>query len=128
MGDSHASKPLNAVALAAVGAAFTLAAHHVIAQSFPIKPVRIITSEPAGINDITTRMIAQGLNAIFKQAVVVDNRGGAGGAIAGEITARAVPDGYTLISYGSSLWLGSDGSLSYHGKVGDRSFDYHIGD
>jgi tripartite-type tricarboxylate transporter receptor subunit TctC len=36
---------------------------------------------------------------------VVDNRGGGGGAIAGEITARAVPDGYTLISYGSSLWL-----------------------
>ena len=74
-------------------------------DNYPARPVRIIAGEPGAINDITTRLIAQGLTASLSQQVVVDNRGGAGGAIAGEIVARAAPDGYTLISYGSSLWL-----------------------
>jgi len=75
------------------------------AQDYPSKPVRIITSEPAGINDVATRIIAQGLAGIVPQPVIVENRGGAGGAVAGEIVARATPDGYTLLSYGSSFWL-----------------------
>ena len=74
-------------------------------DEYPARPVRILAGEPGGINDITTRMIAQGLTAGLGQQVIVDNRGGAGGAVAGEIVARAAPDGYTLISYGSSLWL-----------------------
>jgi len=49
---------------------------------YPIKPIRIITAEPGGVNDITTRMIAQELTSSLHQQVVVDNRGGAGGAIA----------------------------------------------
>jgi tripartite-type tricarboxylate transporter receptor subunit TctC len=94
---------LRVVILAAGAALAPLSAVH--GQNYPTKPIRIITSEPAGINDITTRMIAQGLASTFGQQMVVDNRGGAGGAIAGEIAARSVADGYTLISYGSSLWL-----------------------
>jgi tripartite-type tricarboxylate transporter receptor subunit TctC len=75
------------------------------AQNYPNKPIRVITSEPAAINDVTTRVLAQGLALAMGQQVIVDNRGGAGGAIAGEILAKATPDGYTLLSYGSSLWL-----------------------
>lgn len=77
----------------------------VTGEIYPSKPIRIITSEPAAINDVTTRVLAQGLSLAMGQQLIVDNRGGAGGAIAGEILAKAMPDGYTLLSYGSSLWL-----------------------
>lgn len=84
-------------------AALLCAALPAAAQNYPTKPVRIITSEPAGINDVATRIIAQGLAAALGQAVIVENRGSA--AITGTMAARAAPDGYTLLCYGSTLWL-----------------------
>jgi len=72
-------------------------------QSFPVKPVRIVTSQAGGGSDFTVRLMAQGLTEIWGHPVVVDNRGG--GIIAGEIVSRAPADGYTLIYYGSTLWL-----------------------
>src|SRR5262245_29966606 len=74
------------------------------AQNYPNKPIRIVTSEPGGGADFTSRLIAQTISGSLGQPVIVDNRGGAG-IIAAEIVAKAVPDGYTLMVIGSSLWL-----------------------
>jgi len=74
------------------------------AQPYPTKPVRIVTNEPGAGLDFSARLIAQGLTERFKQQVIVENRGGAGGIIAGEMVARAAPDGYTLIFYSNGLW------------------------
>ena len=74
------------------------------AQDYPHKPIRIVTNEPGAGLDFSARLIAQGLSERFKQAVIVDNRGGAGGIIAGELVAKAAPDGYTLLFYSNGLW------------------------
>lgn len=75
------------------------------AQSYPNKPIRMLAPEPGGGNEVAGRLIARGLSEALGQNVVVENRGAASGAIAGEIVARAAPDGYTLLYYGSSIWL-----------------------
>jgi tripartite-type tricarboxylate transporter receptor subunit TctC len=69
-----------------------------VAQSYPSKPVRLVVGfPPGGAADILGRIAAQQMTLALKEQVVVDNRGGAGGLVATEITARAVPDGYTLL-------------------------------
>lgn len=73
-------------------------------QNYPVKPVRIVTAEPGGGNDFAARVLAQGLTRSLGQQVLVDNRGGAGGAIAAEIAAKAQPDGYTLLLYAGNIW------------------------
>lgn len=72
------------------------------AQDFPVKPIRILTSEPGGGGDIVARIIAQGMSGTFGQQVIVDNRSG---ALPGEIVAKALPDGYTLLLHGGSFYL-----------------------
>ena len=68
------------------------------AQDYPTRPIRVIVPFTAGAGtDIVGRAIAQALNDAWKQSVVVDNRPGAGGTIAGELVARASADGYTLM-------------------------------
>lgn len=74
-------------------------------QQYPVKPVRMLAPEPGGGNEVAGRIIAQALTEGLGQQVVVENRGGAGGAVVGEILARANPDGYTLLYYGSGIWL-----------------------
>ncbi len=74
-----------------------------LAQSFPVKPIRIVTYPPGGGTDFASRLIAQGLTAGSGWQVVVDNR--PGGVIQGELLAAAPADGYTLLLNGSSLWL-----------------------
>jgi tripartite-type tricarboxylate transporter receptor subunit TctC len=70
----------------------------VFAQNYPDRPVRLVVGfPPGGAADILGRVAAQQLSSGLGQQVVVDNRGGAGGLIATEITARANPDGYTLL-------------------------------
>jgi tripartite-type tricarboxylate transporter receptor subunit TctC len=70
-----------------------------LAQSFPTRPVRLVSPNPAGgANDVIGRIVASKLAEILGQQVVVDNRGGAGGMIAAEIVARAPADGYTLLA------------------------------
>jgi tripartite-type tricarboxylate transporter receptor subunit TctC len=74
-----------------------------LAQGYPSKPARILTSGgPGGNNDTQTRGLAQGLAARLGQPFVVENRAGAQGAIAGEACARAAPDGYTLCTFGNN--------------------------
>jgi tripartite-type tricarboxylate transporter receptor subunit TctC len=79
--------------------AMTCGAAH--GQSYPVKPVRIVTVAPGSANDVVARLIAQELKGPFGQAVVVDNRG----TIAAEVVSKAAPDGYTLLLYGSAVWI-----------------------
>ncbi|MDB5808215.1 MAG: putattive exported protein [Betaproteobacteria bacterium] len=79
--------------------ALTLAAAGVVsAQTYPSRPLRIVVPYAAGgSTDVLARMIGQQMTATLGQAVVIDNRTGAGTLIATEIVARAAPDGYTLL-------------------------------
>jgi tripartite-type tricarboxylate transporter receptor subunit TctC len=72
------------------------------AQNFPVRPVRILTTEPGASSDLAARVIALGLTARLGQQVIVDNRGG---VLAIDALVKAQPDGYTLLLYGSGLWL-----------------------
>jgi tripartite-type tricarboxylate transporter receptor subunit TctC len=73
------------------------------AQSYPTKSIRIVTSAPGGANDLTTRIIAQGIAPLLGQPVVVDNRGS---VLTGEIVAKAPPDGYTILAQATSFTMG----------------------
>jgi tripartite-type tricarboxylate transporter receptor subunit TctC len=75
-------------------------------SAFPARPVRLLVAQAAGgPTDVVARIYAARLSEILGQQTVVDNRPGAGGSIAGEITARANPDGYTLM-------VGANGTLA----------------
>ena len=68
-----------------------------IAQNFPNRPVRMLIPFPPGsAADIIARAMEPAMREKLGQALVIDNRGGAGGNIAAELTAKAVPDGYTI--------------------------------
>ena len=68
------------------------------ADEYPGKPIRIVVPYPPGsVTDLLARLIAQKLIEIWKQPVVVENRGGGGSVIGTEIVAKAPPDGYTLL-------------------------------
>jgi tripartite-type tricarboxylate transporter receptor subunit TctC len=96
-GCAAVKRMLIAVALSAPLASGAWAA---AAPAFPTRPVRIIVPfAPGGGNDIIARVVGSKLAESWSQQVVIDNRPGAGGNIAGEIAARAVPDGYTLFQY-----------------------------
>ena len=89
----------NAMAiLASALLALSLAAQPVAAQPYPTKPVRLIVPfPPGGVTDIVGRILAQRLGESLGQQVVVDNRGGAAGAIGAQAAAKSAPDGYTLL-------------------------------
>ncbi len=68
------------------------------AQNFPTKPVRIIVPfAPGGANDVIARVVSQQLAQPLGQQAIVENRGGAGGAVGADVVARSAPDGYTLL-------------------------------
>ena len=69
------------------------------AQSYPERPVRVLVGlAPGGGTDSVARIITQKLADMFGQSFVIDNRPSAGGNVAGEMAARAAPDGYTLLT------------------------------
>ena len=73
------------------------------AENWPTKPLRMLTAELGGGSDLSARLIAQGLSGNLGQQVIVDNR--VGGVIIADIAAKSAPDGYTLFTYSSTLWL-----------------------
>jgi len=83
---------------------FAGAAVFVHAQSYPTKPIRFVVGFTAGgASDITSRIIGQKLTEHLGQLVIIDNRAGASGTIAGGIVAKAPADGYTLLSGATSI-------------------------
>lgn len=90
---------LSAGALCLTGALPALAQ-----DKFPSRPLKIIVPfAPGGANDILARVLAPRLSAQMGQPVVVDNKGGAGGAIGTQFAARAEPDGYTILFHSVTL-------------------------
>ena len=77
----------------------------VAAQQFPTKPITLIVPYAAGGNvDISARVLQAGIGDALGQPIIVENRPGAGGTIAGDTVARATPDGHTLL-------VGSNGPI-----------------
>ena len=77
-----------------LGLAATMAA----AQSYPNRPIRLIVPfPPGGTNELLARIISQRLQEKWGQAVVTENRAGAGGNIGADAVAKSTPDGYTLL-------------------------------
>src|SRR5712671_5923445 len=69
-----------------------------VAQTYPSKPIRVIVPYPAGgTSDILARLIGAKLTESWGQQIIADNRAGANGNIGAELTARAAPDGHTLM-------------------------------
>lgn len=100
----------------AVLAGMAVAATCVQAQTFPTRTVRIVVPFGAGgVADLTARTVAQKLSVSLGQAVVVDNKPGAGGVSAGDAVAKAEPDGHTLLlmSNGTAVSAGIFKSLPF---------------
>lgn len=69
-----------------------------LAQTFPVKPLRLVVPfPPGGPTDIVARPLAQMLSVALQQPVTIDNRAGAGGSIAADSVAKSPADGYTLL-------------------------------
>ena len=80
-----------------VAAVLSLGVGFAHAQTWPAKPVRIVLQfPPGGSTDAVARILAQSMSVSIGQPVIVENKPGADGAIAGEFVARAEPDGYTF--------------------------------
>jgi tripartite-type tricarboxylate transporter receptor subunit TctC len=84
-------------------------------QDYPAKPIRMVAPfAPGGATDILARVIGQKMSERFGQAVLIDNRTGAGGNIGAEVVSKAVPDGYTLLLGGVPHAI----SMSLYKKLG----------
>ena len=90
---------LQRVTLAAAIALGLIASGHAHAeQSYPTKPVRIVVPfTPGGTSDVLARTLGAKLSELWGQAIVIENRTGAGGTIGTGLVAKATPDGYTLL-------------------------------
>jgi tripartite-type tricarboxylate transporter receptor subunit TctC len=107
---------LRKFALPVVGVALALISHAALAQneSWPNRPVTVVVGfSPGGTTDIIARTVGIELSKMWGQPVIVENRPGAGGNIAGAAVAKAAPDGYTL-------FMGSTGPLSVNSSLYKR--------
>ena len=101
--DEYVVLKLKTLQVAFVSAVAAAAAHAATQlqrpDNYPRKPVRLLVGIPAGGGiDTVARVVAQSLSEHWGQSVLVDNRTGAGGAIAMDIAAQSAPDGYTLLA------------------------------
>ena len=84
--------------LAAGAAALPLVSRTAMAQAYPARPVRLVAPfPPGGSVDLSARVIGQWLTERLSQAVIIENRPGAGGNVGSEVAAKAPPDGYTIL-------------------------------
>jgi tripartite-type tricarboxylate transporter receptor subunit TctC len=85
-----------------------LAASSARGQDYPNKPIRLVAPfSPGGATDVLARIVGQKINERMGQAVVIENRVGAGGNIGAELVAKAAPDGYTLLMGGVPHAIGA---------------------
>ena len=94
----------NAMLLAALSIITVLGSSQILAQTYPVRPIRfIVPYPPGGGSDPVARVIAQGLTTHFGQQVVIDNRSGAQGGVGTAAAANATPDGYTILLFVGAL-------------------------
>ena len=94
----RASCVLTAASILAAGFAVASAPTAQMPQKFPTKPVRIVVGfSPGSATDITARLISPKLSELWGQSIIIENRSGAGGAVANALVAQATPDGHTLL-------------------------------
>ena len=77
----------------------------VYSQDYPNKPIRMVTTGVGGDADILLRLVMPGISDRLGQSVIIENR--PAGIIPAEIVSRATPDGYTLLTMGSPMWIGA---------------------
>jgi tripartite-type tricarboxylate transporter receptor subunit TctC len=88
---------LTGLALAAAALAGAFAGPARAADWLPTKTVRIVVPIVGGTNDVVARLVAPELQKVFGQAVIVENKGGAGGTIGANDVAKSAPDGHTIL-------------------------------
>jgi tripartite-type tricarboxylate transporter receptor subunit TctC len=89
----------------ALAAVLTMLASAAPAQPYPTRPIRLLVSfPPGGASDLVARTLGQPLGARLGRPIVVENRPGSNGNLAGELAAHATPDGYTLLLAPSALF------------------------
>jgi tripartite-type tricarboxylate transporter receptor subunit TctC len=82
----------------ALGACASLLTPDSIAQTYPVKPIRLVVPfTPGGSTDLVARIAGQKLEEAWNQQVIIDNRPGAGGNVGLDYVAKSAPDGYTLV-------------------------------
>jgi tripartite-type tricarboxylate transporter receptor subunit TctC len=79
-----------------------LGAGSAAAQTFPVKPIRVLTGSAGGSNDLISRLVTQGISGPLGQPVIVENRSS---LVSAEAVAKSAPDGHTLLLSGSTMWL-----------------------
>ena len=95
---------MNKITIRMLALAVMLPAGTLLAQEFPARLIRIVTSPPGGNNDFTARLMMKSLTEKAGWQIVIDNRAT---LVAPEVVARAAPDGYTLLVAGGSFISGS---------------------
>jgi len=86
-----------------IAAALAIICAPASAQTYPTKPVRLVTQAVGGGIDFTARLLAYGLTERLGQQVIVDNRGGTN--VAPQTVAKGTPDGYTLLVHNNTVWI-----------------------
>jgi tripartite-type tricarboxylate transporter receptor subunit TctC len=95
---------MKAAMVVATCAALLCAAPMARAADYPAKPITLVIGfAPGGPSDVMARIITKKMEEILKQPLVIENRAGAGGGVAGAAVARAAPDGYTVLLATGSL-------------------------
>src|ERR1700712_3502354 len=88
----------NPIVVSVLMAALASLVSHAAAQTYPVKPIRLIVPyPPGGGTDIFARILGIRLGEALGQQMVVENRAGAAGVLGAEAAAKAAPDGYTLV-------------------------------